>query len=146
MAKAAGFVKKDTTEKRTCIGGNHGMIKTSSMNKHKRRGYKRYRGQGRKQMTYCLNCGHESHCGVEYRKDAHNGRGEFLGQMVVCKHCRCELCDDRNEPWPGPGVQEKKMAGMDCVNEECKNPLCDCDPCYCTEDDPCTCCLVWDGE
>ena len=48
MAKAAGFVKKDTTEKRTCIGGNPGMIKTSSMNKHKRRGYKRYRGQGRK--------------------------------------------------------------------------------------------------
>ena len=46
-------------------------------------------------MTYCLNCGHESHCGVEYRKDAHNGRGEFLGQIVVCKHCRCELCDDR---------------------------------------------------
>ena len=38
------------------------------------------------------------------------------------------------------------MAGMDCVNEECKNPLCDCDPCYCTEEDQCGCCLVWDGE
>ena len=47
MAKPAGFVKKDTTEKKTCIGGNHGMIKTSSMNKYKRHNYKKYRGQGR---------------------------------------------------------------------------------------------------
>ena len=43
----AGFIKKDTTEKKTCIGGNHTMIKTSSMNKNKRRNYKKYRGQGR---------------------------------------------------------------------------------------------------
>ena len=48
MAKVIGFTKRDTTEKKTCIGGNLGMIKTSSMNKHKRRGYKRYRGQGRR--------------------------------------------------------------------------------------------------
>ena len=48
MAKASGFEKKDSIKKKTCIGGNHGMIKTSSMNKHKRRGYKRYRGQGRR--------------------------------------------------------------------------------------------------
>tara|TARA_Y100000310_G_scaffold171250_1_gene171444 strand:+ start:39 stop:185 length:147 start_codon:yes stop_codon:yes gene_type:complete len=48
MAKATGFVKKDSIEKKTCIGGNHSMIKTSSMNKHKRRGYKKYRGQGRR--------------------------------------------------------------------------------------------------
>ena len=47
MAKPAGFVKKDTVEKKTSIGGNHGMIKTSSMNKYKKRNYKRYRGQGR---------------------------------------------------------------------------------------------------
>ncbi len=45
--KTSGFVKKDTLEKKTCIGGNHTMIKTSSMNKHKRRNYKKYRGQGR---------------------------------------------------------------------------------------------------
>jgi len=54
-------------------------------------------------MTYCRNCGCESHCGVECKSDARNGRGKFLGE-VVCKYCRCELCDDRNEPWPGPGV------------------------------------------
>ena len=45
--KSSGFAKKDTTEKKTSIGGNHGMIKTSSMNKYKRRDYKKYRGQGR---------------------------------------------------------------------------------------------------
>ena len=38
------------------------------------------------------------------------------------------------------------MAGIDCANLECKNLLCDCDPCNCTEEDPCACCLVWDGE
>ncbi len=31
--------------KRTTIGG--GKIKTSSLNKHKRRSYKKYRGQGK---------------------------------------------------------------------------------------------------
>jgi hypothetical protein len=33
--------------KKTSIGGNHSMIKTSSMNKSTRKSYKRYRGQGR---------------------------------------------------------------------------------------------------
>ena len=47
MAKSMGFVKKGTIEKKTSIGGNHTMIKTSSMNKNKRANYKRYRGQGR---------------------------------------------------------------------------------------------------
>ena len=54
-------------------------------------------------MTHCRNCGYESHCGVEYNREERNGRGKFLGE-IVCEHCRCELCDDRNEPWPGPGV------------------------------------------
>ena len=60
-------------------------------------------------MTYCRNCGCESHCGMECKSDARNGRGKFLGE-VVCKHCRCELCDNvpRKESWPGPGVYEKK--------------------------------------
>jgi hypothetical protein len=47
MAKATGFAKKDSMPKKTSIGGNHGMIKTSSMNKNKRQSYKKYRGQGR---------------------------------------------------------------------------------------------------
>jgi|DEB0MinimDraft_6_1074348.scaffolds.fasta_scaffold92157_2 hypothetical protein len=33
--------------KKTSIGGNKSSIKTSSMNKHKRRSYKAYRGQGK---------------------------------------------------------------------------------------------------
>jgi len=37
------------------------------------------------------------------------------------------------------------MVGIDCVNEQCTNPLCDCDPCLCTEQDPCACCVMWDG-
>lgn len=37
----------EPTRKKTSIGGNASMIKTSSMNKHRRRGYKKYRGQGK---------------------------------------------------------------------------------------------------
>jgi|TARA_R100001530_G_scaffold110020_1_gene77375 hypothetical protein len=33
--------------KKTSIGRNHSMIGTSSLNKHKRRSYKKYRGQGK---------------------------------------------------------------------------------------------------
>ena len=47
MAKQSGYIKRETVKKKTSEGGNHSMIKTSSMNKHKRRGYKEYRGQGR---------------------------------------------------------------------------------------------------
>jgi hypothetical protein len=46
MAKAKEAVKRfiEPTIKGTSIG--RGTIKTSSMNKSKRRGYKKYRGQG----------------------------------------------------------------------------------------------------
>ena len=37
----------EPTFKKTSIGGNKSSIKTSSMNKHKRRSYKAYRGQGK---------------------------------------------------------------------------------------------------
>ena len=33
------------------------------------------------------------------------------------------------------------MVGIDCGNTECENPLCTCDPCDCTEDDSCSCCI-----
>lgn len=36
-----------TIPKKTSIGGKHSMIKKSSMNKSKKRSYKKYRGQGR---------------------------------------------------------------------------------------------------
>jgi len=35
------------TKKKTSQGGNNSMMKLSSMNKNKKRGYKKYRGQGR---------------------------------------------------------------------------------------------------
>jgi hypothetical protein len=48
MAKAkqsAGKPQHESVHKRTQLGGN--KPKTSSMNKHKRRSFKRSRGQGR---------------------------------------------------------------------------------------------------
>jgi hypothetical protein len=35
------------TKKKSSTSGKHSMLKTSSMNKSKKRGYKKYRGQGR---------------------------------------------------------------------------------------------------
>ena len=35
------------TKKKTSQGGNNSMMKLSSMNKAKKRGYKKYRGQGK---------------------------------------------------------------------------------------------------
>jgi hypothetical protein len=37
----------EPVHKKTSIGGKASSIKTSSMNKHKRRSYKQYRGQGK---------------------------------------------------------------------------------------------------
>ncbi len=47
MAKVKATVSTSHTSvhKRTSIG--HGQLKTSTMNKVKRRGYKKYRGQGK---------------------------------------------------------------------------------------------------
>ena len=73
-------------------------------------------------MTYCLNCGCKSHCGVECKKDARNGRGKFLGE-AVCKHCRCKLCDDRNEPWPTSGRSRQELPQQ--FLEICKNCRCE---------------------
>ena len=47
MAKQVTIIKLNSIKKKTTIGKNHSMIKTSSMNKSKRHSYKQYRGQGR---------------------------------------------------------------------------------------------------
>lgn len=49
MAKGyiGGSSVLEPTRKKTSIGGNDSMIKTSSMSKGKRKSYKKYRGQGR---------------------------------------------------------------------------------------------------
>ena len=45
--RKTGSVKRPSTPKKTSIGNNHSMIKTSSMNKSRRASYKKYRGQGK---------------------------------------------------------------------------------------------------
>lgn len=45
MAKLGDKIERKSVKKRTSVGG--GRLKTSSMNKSKRRSYKKYRGQGR---------------------------------------------------------------------------------------------------
>ena len=47
MLKTTGAVKTESGGKKTSIGRNHTMIKTSSMNKQKKKSYKKYRGQGK---------------------------------------------------------------------------------------------------
>jgi len=42
-----GYVEHVSVKKKTSIGGNHSMTKKSSMNKSKKRSYKKYRGQGK---------------------------------------------------------------------------------------------------
>jgi hypothetical protein len=46
MAKAS-TVKIWTTPKKSSTSGKESMVKRSSMNKHKKRSYKAYRGQGK---------------------------------------------------------------------------------------------------
>lgn len=41
---------------------------------------------------YCLNCGNPSHCGNKYMKDFRNWKHEHMGQIEVCKSCRCNKC------------------------------------------------------
>lgn len=47
MAKVIGFVPHEGIKKKSSSSGKNSMLKLSSMNKHKKRSYKKYRGQGR---------------------------------------------------------------------------------------------------
>jgi hypothetical protein len=47
MAKAGTTARIWTTPKRSSSSGKPSMVKTSSMNKSKKRSYKAYRGQGK---------------------------------------------------------------------------------------------------
>mgnify|MGYP001222233101 len=47
MVKQVGQSNIEHVKKKTTIGRNHSRINFSSMNKNKRRSYKKYRGQGR---------------------------------------------------------------------------------------------------
>lgn len=45
--KQSAMTILEPVKKKTSIGGNNSMIKTSSMNKSTKRSFKKYRGQGR---------------------------------------------------------------------------------------------------
>ena len=47
--------------------------------------------------TTCQNCGHESHCGVPKYREERTWRGDLLGEIEVCKFCRCVECKDNND-------------------------------------------------
>jgi len=51
---------------------------------------------------YCNNCGRPSHCGTQLLEDFRNWKGEHMGQIEVCKNCRCEKCEIE---LPHPGDQ-----------------------------------------
>jgi len=48
MAKGTINLYNQKPPKKSSQGGNHSMIKTSSMSKARRRSYKKYRGQGKR--------------------------------------------------------------------------------------------------
>ena len=49
--------------------------------------------------VYCQNCGYESHCGsIKYREER-NWKDERIGEIEVCKSCRCVECTE-SDPRP----------------------------------------------
>ncbi len=48
-------------------------------------------------MYKCKNCGHDSHCGVPLMKDVNNSWEKRLGQIEVCKQCRCAKCEIKTD-------------------------------------------------
>ena len=46
---------------------------------------------------FCQNCGYESHCGVPLRREERNWKGEMLGEIEVCKQCRCWNCNTKTD-------------------------------------------------
>tara|TARA_B100001057_G_scaffold384633_1_gene391164 strand:+ start:178 stop:321 length:144 start_codon:yes stop_codon:yes gene_type:complete len=47
MKMYKNFISHETTPKKTSIGRNSGRVSTKTMNKHKKRSYKPYKGQGK---------------------------------------------------------------------------------------------------
>ena len=44
-------------------------------------------------MTYCNNCGHNSHCENRYTVEDEDGYTGESYEREICKHCRCEKCE-----------------------------------------------------
>lgn len=47
-------------------------------------------------MTYCENCGRESHCGVAATMKV-NAHDVGIYEAVVCKSCICSKCKPKEE-------------------------------------------------
>lgn len=48
-------------------------------------------------MTYCQNCGHNSHCGAPlWREERDYGTDDEPYQIKVCEHCRCKECSPKD--------------------------------------------------
>ncbi len=43
----------------------------------------------------CKNCGHESHCGVPFRKNISDSTNASWTNVEVCKKCRCLKCETK---------------------------------------------------
>jgi len=48
-------------------------------------------------MTYCNNCGHQSHCGTNFSVEDEDGFTGEAYKREICKHCRCEKCESNYE-------------------------------------------------
>ena len=44
-------------------------------------------------MTYCNNCGHESHCKTRLTTTDEDGYTGESYEREICKHCRCDKCE-----------------------------------------------------
>lgn len=45
-------------------------------------------------MTYCKNCGRESHCGSNASMQEKIYEGG-IREIIICKHCRCKQCENK---------------------------------------------------
>lgn len=45
---------------------------------------------------YCNNCGRTSHCGLHLMEEFYDVWDKHLGQIEVCKSCRCAMCEKQD--------------------------------------------------
>ena len=47
-------------------------------------------------MIKCMNCGHDSHCGVRLFREEKDDKGEPYN-IEVCRQCRCYNCTTKTD-------------------------------------------------
>ena len=48
-------------------------------------------------MSYCQNCGKESHCGIPLHEEYRDVYDNRRGVIKVCDSCRCEKCTKKDD-------------------------------------------------